>query len=188
MIEKEYELSSDDIEKLENQINELITDMENFSKKVVEEAAYECLKLAEENHNALPYKPTETMEFTIEDDSENNSKNVIMRGSQAIYSEFGTGTMGERSPHPIKSDFGLDGYNSHIVPNGTIRYAKASDTARGGIPEGELFWTYQDENGEWHYTQGVPAGKQMYNAANDLEDTMPSIIEKVIDETMESFK
>lgn len=90
---------------------------------------------------------------------------VGMAGTQALYNEFGTGTRGEESPHPLKSNFGLNGYNTgktiHPDRNGNL-----------------VWWYYKD--GTRYYTNGIPAGLQVFNASQSLKKEKKKIIQKEV--------
>jgi hypothetical protein len=108
-----------------------------------------------------------------------SEKTVAMTGPQAIYSEFGTGTQGGLHPHPKKNEYGLNPYNS----GPTIRTAmKDIDSDDGHIPAGTLYWTYKSEDGEIHYTQGIPAQKEVFDAGQTVLKEMPSIIKQRLEE------
>ena len=105
---------------------------------------------------------------------------VGIRGSQAIYDEFGTGTVGANNPHPEKSNYNLNDYNSGktIRPNSR----KDTEASKQGIPLNGLYWTYKF-NGEKIYTQGRPAGMHVYKGHNKVKNIMKKIInDKVRDE------
>lgn len=108
---------------------------------------------------------------------------ISMNGSNAVYYEFGTGEEGMASPHPVKENFGLRPYNSgpfvstHInkagrhywlIPKG--KYSPNSYVRKGG------------------YTEGIPAGKQMYNTAQHLHSIKHDIIKKELNAAVRKFK
>ena len=64
----------------------------------------------------------------------------------AVYVEYGTGIRGENSPHP--------------EPNG-YQYDKNGHGADG--------WVYKGEDGQFHWTDGMPARPFMYNTLRELE-------------------
>ena len=104
-------------------------------------------------------------------------KNKIgMKGSQAIYDEFGTGTLGARNPHDKKNDFNLNAYNS----GRTIRVNKGNAKS---IPKGELYWTYKYNN-EIIFTQGRPAGMQVYKASKVVRNKIKEICKKRVGEAI----
>ena len=73
---------------------------------------------------------------------------VIKAGSPyAVFVEFGTGIVGQTSPHPDPKDWQYD-INKH----------------------GEDGWIYFNErDGRWHWTKGVESRPFMYNTAKELE-------------------
>lgn len=99
-----------------------------------------------------------------------------MRGSQAVYDEFGTGTLGARNPHDKKNDFNLNAYNS----GRTIRVNKGNAKS---IPKGELYWTYKYNN-EIIFTQGRPAGMQVYKASKVVRNKIKEICKKRVGEAL----
>lgn len=107
---------------------------------------------------------------------------AVARGKSIIYDEFGTGDKGQADGHPWKGDFGLNAYNS----GETIRPARwlgKEKQQKYGITSG-MYWTYKDEGGNIHYTQGVPSGKFMYNADIWLRDNYKEIIKKKVDDVL----
>lgn len=121
------------------------------------------------------YEDSTYMDFSIT--GSEIEKTVSMSGPQALYDEFGTGTIGEQNPHPIKNEFGLNPYNS----GPTIRRA-GKDVE--GIKEGDLYWTYKDESGVVHYTQGIPAQKEGYDSLKATIKKAPEIVKKRMEETL----
>lgn len=121
------------------------------------------------------YEDSSYMDFSIT--GSELEKTVSMSGPQALYDEFGTGTIGEQNPHPIKNEFALNAYNS----GPTIRKANENTP---GIEPGELYWTYKDETGQLHYTQGIPAQMEGYTSLKDTIKKAPSIIKKRMEETL----
>ena len=83
-----------------------------------------------------------------------------MSGENAIYDEFGTGEQGLDNPHPMKEQFSLNPYNS----GPTIFYNQFA---------GRHQWYYRPMAGKPYFTksgatEGIPAGKQMYNTLQNL--------------------
>lgn len=125
------------------------------------------------NISSSDYENSEPSEVFSEE------KKVGMRGSQAIYDEFGTGTIGENNPHPIKNDVKgviLNPYNS----GKTIRRNNGNIEE---IPVGELYWTYK-YNGKVIFTQGRPAGQQVYKASKVVRSKIKEICKKRVGEAI----
>lgn len=94
-------------------------------------------------------------------------------GKDVVYEEFGTGDKGEQNPHPDKSKYNLNDYNSgdFIMDVGDISNQDMLDIlAENGISSGK-FWRYR-KHGETYLTQGVPSGKEMWNTRNELIDNI----------------
>ncbi len=87
---------------------------------------------------------------------------VIKAGSfYAIYVEFGTGVVGQSSPHP-KAD-SLWAYN---IPS------DAKDETGG-------WWYYNDRDNRLHYTHGMESRPFMYNTVRKLEEECARIAKEV---------
>lgn len=83
---------------------------------------------------------------------------VIKAGSPyAVYVEFGTGIVGQTSPHPDPKDWQYD-INKH----------------------GEDGWIYFNERDDrWHWTKGFESRPFMYNTARELEKECVRIAKEV---------
>ena len=174
------DLSNQSIKKLIYKLERFNKSIENADKKIVEELSNLALAEIQKNYSNTPYKDgNDDVSFYIT--GEEKKKKVGVTGSQVLYNEFGTGTEGEKSPHPEKGEFGLNSYNS----GRTIRRNNNpnSSASRLGIPEGELYWTYRDGSIK-KYTQGIPAGKQVYMAAKTVKKEKNEIIKKVVGDAL----
>lgn len=163
-------LSASGIEELVKKLTQLKKDLKKASEKSVEDMAELCEKQIINNYAASPYTDgNDDAKFVKEKDG----KKIIVgvQGSQVLYREFGTGTEGLNAPHPIKSKYNLKGYNS-------------GEKIRVNSKNGELYWIYKDKSGNAVYTQGIPAGKEVYNAAVILKGKKLSIIKKRVGEAL----
>lgn len=81
---------------------------------------------------------------------------VDVIGTQVIYDEFGTGIVGANNPHPMKSNYNLNAYNTgakiHHFPDSNKDY-----------------WVYFAD-GRFVTTKGVPAGAFMYNSIMNMAE------------------
>lgn len=96
---------------------------------------------------------------------------ITMQGENAVYDEFGTGEQGADKPHPTKSKFGLNPYNSGPF----IFYNQFA---------GRRQWYYRPMAGMMYFTdsgatEGIPAGKQMYTTAQILKKNKNAIAKEV---------
>lgn len=174
-------LSSSELESLINKVDKWASMMNEVAEKSVDETAEYGLKQIQKNYNDFPYTPMSPIDFYKT--GSKKEKQVGMRGEQALYTEFGTGTEGALDPHPQKQDFGLNAYNS----GRTIRRATRDVYEITMIPEGELYWTYKDpESGKIIYTQGVPAGKQVYLAYKSTAKKASKIFKDNLERVLKS--
>lgn len=174
-------LSSNEIENLIKKIDNWSTMMNQVAEKSINETAEYGLKEIQKNYNAFPYTPMSPIDFFKT--GSKLEKTVGMRGPQALYTEFGTGTEGALDPHPQKDEFGLNAYNS----GKTIRPVTKDVHEITMIPEGELYWTYEDpETGRIRYTQGIPAGKQVYLAYKSTVKKAPKIFKDNLERVLKS--
>jgi len=173
-------LSSNDIKETIKKLKEFQKNISEADKEIVEQLADIGLQKIQDNYNITGYKDgnEDTGFFKTGSDK---VKRIGVTGTQVLYNEFGTGTIGSQNPHPEKSGYGLNSYNSGrtIRKNGKSE----SNATQNGIPEGELYWTYM-KNGQKHYTQGIPAGKQVYDAANSLKEEKTRISKKVVGDVL----
>lgn len=165
-----------DSQKLDEVLSNITDRLSNTSKQVIDDLAELALKEIQGNYSKAEYQAGEEMDFSKT--GTDTEKTVSMSGPQAAYSEFGTGTQGELHPHPRKNEYGLNPYNS----GPTIRPATAEVEEKTGISTGTLYWTYKDDAGEIHYTQGIPAQKEVYDAGQTVLKEMPSIIKQRLGE------
>lgn len=173
-------LSVKGINDLINKMDDLQEGIEKANKNIVEKLSDYALEEIQNNYAATLYKDgNEDVAFFKKGDE--NSKSVGVSGKQVLYNEFGTGEAGANDGHEMKGDFNLRPYNS----GKTIRTAKPGSNAEAeGIPVNGLYWTYRDEQGQKRYTQGIPAGKQVLNAAISLEKKQKEIIKKEVGEAL----
>lgn len=84
---------------------------------------------------------------------------VVSSAPYSAYVEFGTGIVGEMSPHPDAGSFGWAyDVNQH----------------------GDLGWWFQDSDGEWHWTAGMISRPFMYETARELNDLAGPVAKEVL--------
>lgn len=174
------DLSIKGINKLIDKIDILQEGIEKANKNIVDKMSDYALEEIQNNYAATPYKDGNEDVAFFKKGTETN-KTIGASGTQVLYNEFGTGTEGQRNSHPIKDEFNLKDYNSGktIRPNNNPN----SSASQLGIPLGELYWTYKDGDIK-KYTQGIPAGMQVYNAAESLKRKQKEIIEKEVGDVL----
>lgn len=113
-----------------------------------------------------------------------NGYEIKAQGKDVVYEEFGTGDEGANHQHDEKSTFeskyGLKKYNSGPYIRDVLDVAKGSYTEQDlqeiGITSGK-FWRY-NKDGVVHYTQGVPAGQEMWDTRNYIINEIPNVVKK----------
>lgn len=104
---------------------------------------------------------------------------VGMFGPQAWYSEFGTGTKGQRRKHPFKGEYALNPYNSgKTIRNASEAVAQKPEAIAEGITKGSKYWTYKGNDGLIHYTNGIPSQRQVYDAGKAAKKELKNIVNK----------
>lgn len=111
------------------------------------------------------------------------SRQVVMSGPNAVYDEFGTGEKGAANPHPLKSNFGLNDYNSGPYVSTHIN------------KKGKHYWFYRPMSRiepryfkKTGYTEGTPSGKQMYNTLRYLEKNANKIVKEELNNSLNIFR
>lgn len=159
------------------QIGDLIKSLNNLSKTFKEmptEITNEIGVLGLEKLNEKYSQRKQDANITDINTSIRPSENrcdILAQGKDVVYEEFGTGDEGRKNPHPDKSKYNLNDYNSGKY----IRDANEK-SAQHGITDGK-YWTYK-KDGEIKYTQGVPSGKEMFETSNYLKETIPDVLKK----------
>ena len=173
-------LSTASIKEVIKQLKQFEKEFDKIEEEIINQLADLGLEEIQKNYNDTPYKDGNE-DISFFKTGTNKSKSIGVVGSQVLYNEFGTGTEGASNPHPQKGEYGLNAYNS----GETIRTNKDSNTnaTQNGIPVGGLYWTY-NSNGKKIYTQGIPAGKQVYNAAKKMQKEKKKIIKKVVGDAL----
>lgn len=163
-------LSQQGIEETKNKLLELKDNLQLCANNISEDMTNLASDLIKSNYSASPYTDGNNDVNFIKQKSDKRTI-VGVSGSQVLYREFGTGTEGLNAPHPIKGNFNLKGYNT-------------GPKIKVNSKTGELFWIYKDESGKSVYTQGIPAGKEVYNAAIILKGKKYTIIKKRVSEAL----
>lgn len=176
------------LELTQRSLKGLIKSLQDFGRKtnslgdkILEEIADEGRKIIDQS--------LATSDFTFSEpvsSFKRQSKNRVefgIQGNQAIYEEYGTGTVGAMNSHPTK-DSRLNPYNSGetIRTNDFRDNLVATDTGKP-IPRGTLYWTYK-YNGEKIYTQGRPAGCHVYKASKEMRERAKEIIKREVGEAL----
>lgn len=87
---------------------------------------------------------------------------VVADSSHAIYVEMGTGIVGARNPYPGKLP-------AVYAQGKTIRQ----------LADGRYGWFYQDDKGDWWFTEGMPSRPFLYNTSLELQKEVVKIAKEV---------
>jgi len=178
MAELKINLSQKDIKEAIKKLKAFKENTETLRDKILKDIANEGL---EEINSSLSNSNFEFSErVTAFSRVEDGKVEIGIEGNQAIYEEYGTGTLGENNPHPQK-DSSLNPYNSGktIRKNNT----NISNASQNGIPVGGLYWTYYF-GGQKIYTQGRPAGAHVYKASQKIKRDIKKIIQRRLGEEL----
>lgn len=89
---------------------------------------------------------------------------VVADSEHAIFVEIGTGIIGAQHPYPGN----LPEYTKYAQGK-TIHHTK----------DGKYGWFYQDANGDWYFTEGMPSRPFMYNTTLELLARVPVIAKEI---------
>lgn len=97
---------------------------------------------------------------------------IIYAGAYyAFYVEYGTGPIGAANPHPNVTNG--TGSSFAVMSRDGRRTYEGYNAAKPG-------WYYYGDDGQWHYTEGMPSRPFMYNTMMTLKDKAEQEGAKVI--------
>lgn len=153
-------------------LDQLLSNLKAYKKKVDEAPEKITARLAEIGEQAINANIAGITDLdgnapgTVSVDIDGAHAMVSQVGEQIAYLEFGTGTQGANSPHPLAGDAGWQ-YNSgeHIRPT----------------KNGKMMWRYYDNlKDHWRITDGIPAQRQVLEAALLMRDSIPTVAGEVL--------
>jgi len=165
----------------ENSIKEAITNLKTFKRDIQDASQSIVQRLLDEGKaqatvldSVAYHSGTEPNEVLTAYKRKNNSGEIILRGPNAVYDEFGTGEEGKANSHPLHDTVSpkLNPYNSgpyistHIDANNKHYYYYPP---MAGQPY------FESGTGKSH---GIPAGLQMYNTAKFLRSEKNNVIKE----------
>lgn len=176
-------LTSKGIKEFKSKIDNLIKEMPKVNEEILSELATLGQSEIEKNRAAIPYTDGND-DYKVFKEKTKNGYSVGARGSQVLYDEFGTGTEGLNKPHDLKDKFNLNPYNNRKGTTIRENTNPNSTATEKGIPINGLYWTYKDKGGNIVYTQGIPAGKEVFNAEKAVERKKKQIVSKKVGEIL----
>ena len=173
---------------------DILNNLDKYAQKTSEKIIREGLKHLDNNYSKR-FKDPNITDINTRYEKIDDGYELISEGKDVVYEEFGTGDEGETHPHDEKStyesQYGLKKYNSgsyirdvSSVEKGTYTY---EDLQEIGITGGK-FWQYE-KNGTVYYTQGVPAGQEMWDTRNHIiKEIIPKAEKELGVELREKFE
>lgn len=92
---------------------------------------------------------------------------IVTDSDHAAFVEFGTGQRGEDKPYP------------YPLPEGVSWDYNVGKTIRQNATTGKYYWFYPGQDGQWHYTEGMPARPFMYLTSMELIREVSKIAKEV---------
>lgn len=92
---------------------------------------------------------------------------IITDSDHAAFVEFGTGQRGADSPYP------------YPLPDGVTWDYNVGQTIRYNSVKGTYYWFYPGDDGQWHYTEGMPSRPFMYLTSLDLAKKVVDVAKEV---------
>ena len=178
-ITKKISLNSD-LSSFINNLTELSQNVKNLPNDICKEASNSGIVYLSDLYASRTPDPN-IIDIQTSLVTTKNGYKIVASGKDVVYEEFGTGDEGANDGHPWKgqTNFKLNSYNS----GETIREANES-SALHGITSGK-YWTYKKEgSNEVQYTQGVPAGKELFNTSNYLHEEIKKISKKKVSDVL----
>ena len=172
-----------------NAFKSIYDDIDKYVEKTDEKIIQESKKYLDKQYSSR-FKDPNITDISTEYEKMDNGYKLIAKGKDVIYEEFGTGDRGEDDPHPDKSKYNLNDYNSgyFIMSVEDIGNQDLLDFLKEeGITSGK-YWSYR-KNGERHFTQGVPSGKEMWNTRNEMiKNIIPRATKELGVELLDKFE
>lgn len=182
-------IDESNIQDVINAFKSIYNDIDKYVEKTDEKIIQESKKYLDKQYSSRLKDPNIT-DISTEYEKIDDGYKLIAKGKDVIYEEFGTGDRGEDDPHPDKSKYNLNDYNSgyFIMSVEDIGNQDLLDFLKEeGITSGK-YWSYR-KNGERHFTQGVPSGKEMWNTRNEMiKNIIPKATKELGVELLDKFE
>ena len=182
-------IDENNIQDVINAFKSIYNNIDKYVEKANEKIIQESKKYLDRQY-ANRFKDPNITDISTEYEKIDNGYKLIAKGKDVLYEEFGTGDKGEDNPHPDKSKYNLNDYNSgySIMSVEDIGNQDLLDLLKEkGITSGK-YWTYR-KNGEKYFTQGVPSGKEMWNTRNEMiKNIIPKATKELGVELLDKFE
>ena len=164
-------LSVSSIRKLQNDLKKYKSNLYAKAEQFARELADESVEIAKMKISTFDAIFTGELQDSIHSEEKQKEKNkvifaVVAGTDHALFVEFGTGQMGLDKPYPYE------------LPEGVSwSYATGQTIRQNAL--GRYYWFYPDDDGKWHYTEGMPSRPFMYETANDLKQKVEEVAKRV---------
>lgn len=140
--------NANDINNAIAKLERLDTEIKNLPKKLIQEIAIDGLDYLNSLYSATQFDENSgDINTSVKETSSGYA--IIASGKDILYEEFGTGEIGKENPHPEKSEYPLNDYNSGNFVKSHVN------------KNGRHYWFYKGK-----YYEGIPSGKQIFNTRN----------------------
>lgn len=180
-------IDESNIQDVINAFKSIYNDIDKYVEKTDEKIIQESKKYLDKQYSSR-FKDPNITDISTEYEKIDNGYKLIAKGKDVIYEEFGTGDRGEDNPHPDKSKYNLNDYNSGITIR-PVNLLSQEKREEHNLSSGK-YWTYKkDESGDVEYTQGVPSGKEMWNTRNEMiKNIIPKATKELGVELLDKFE
>ena len=156
-------LSKAEMEELKKEFEKKKKKLDNIDREIVTAMLDEGEKIVKETLRSynFPYGTGELENSPTTEIEKNGKRGYIFIPEdvkQGVFVEYGTGIKGSNSPHPTPPEGWIYDVNEH----------------------GEEGWWYRGDDGELHWTQGMPSRPFMYDSAKELRKRAKDIVKGVI--------
>ena len=164
-------LSASSIRKLQKDLEKYKSELQEKAEKFAEALAEEGVEIAK--MNIAGYDAVFTGELINSIHVERTDGKgvvfaVVADSAHAIIVELGTGQRGLDTPYP------------HPLPEGVSWSYAVGRTIRQN-KEGRYYWFYPGQDGQWHYTEGLPARPYMHDTAMELYQKVESVAKRIFE-------
>lgn len=180
-------IDESNIQDVINAFKSIYNDIDKYVEKTDKKIIEESKKYLDKQYSSR-FKDPNITDISTEYEKIDNGYKLIAKGKDVIYEEFGTGDRGEDNPHPDKSKYNLNGYNSGITIR-SVNLLSKEKREEHGLSSGK-YWTYKkDESSDVEYTQGIPSGKEMWNTRNEMiKNIIPKATKELGVELLDKFE
>lgn len=152
-------LDSESINKALKEIKAYQKKVENAGPELVKRLTEEGTQQAKEMAMYMNAYDSGELVNGIVGSYQGNSGLIESTAPHSGYVEFGTGIKGKENQHPNP---GLANWKYDVNEHG------------------EAGWWYWGDDGQWHWTKGMPSRPYMYDTATILKQSVPYVAEEVL--------